>query len=367
MDIEAQLRALEERVQVLEAAHKGNVLGRPDQTVVASSVQIRDAVGELVALLGPTPLGTALILGGATQGHVAILNAGKESANLLMGTEQNQSMMSLGVHEGKQVQLSMHGETGHPTATLNVVKNMPGLSLKDKDGHTRLRLNLLENGVSSIHFQDPQGRARATFMEDGSGGVSLMFNDAAEKVRATLSLTRDGTPVLMFAGEDGKMRVTLAVEPDMIGARLYDHAGNLRLAIGCAEGGHPKIALMNDEKNARIVLAATDDNSGLQLFDSHQAGRLNLSINADEQPWFYIKDGAGAVRFKLTMAPDGKPVLCLCDEQGRPLTTLAGDARASGLVIHDPNGKAMATLCLHGDKPQVILLDDQGEPVFNAP
>jgi len=67
------------------------------------------------------------------------------------------------------------------------------------------------------------------------------------------------------------------------------------------------------------------------------------------------------------MAPDGKPVLSLCDEQGRPLTTLAGDSKASGPVIYDPNGKAMATLCLHGDKPQLILLDDQGEPVFNAP
>ena len=61
MDLEARLRALEERVQVLEAAHTGKVLGRPDQTIVANSVQIRDAAGELVALLGPTPMNGGLI------------------------------------------------------------------------------------------------------------------------------------------------------------------------------------------------------------------------------------------------------------------------------------------------------------------
>jgi hypothetical protein len=73
------------------------------------------------------------------------------------------------------------------------------------------------------------------------------------------------------------------------------------------------------------------------------------------------------VRFKLTMAPDGTPVLCFCDAHGRPLTTLSGDPRTSGLIIRDPNGKAMASLTLTGNEPHLDLLDDQGEPVFHAP
>jgi len=113
----------------------------------------------------------------------------------------------------------LEDENGKVRAVLDVVKDVPRLSLFDENGKERAVL-----GVTAL------GAGLSLFDENGKG-------------RAALGVGADG-PLLSFFDENGKTRAGLDVTALGAGLNLADENGNVRAALGVVKDG-PRLGLID--------------------------------------------------------------------------------------------------------------------------
>jgi len=92
---------------------------------------------------------------------------------------------------------------------------------------------LLDLEVRSLTVKDKDGKSRVSLRTDADGATVLIFADGAGKARAGLLTTPDGRPFLYFADKAGETR--FLVEPDAdgaVGLCLFDKNGTPRAEFG---------------------------------------------------------------------------------------------------------------------------------------
>lgn len=100
--------------------------------------------------------------------------------------------------DGKQRAVLSEGERG-------VV-----LALSDRDGTTRVRLYVNEQGTAGVSVRDAEGMSSAGLLvfKDGSPTMSFVYDGG---LRASLRLGPDGAPTLALHGKEHRVDATLAV------------------------------------------------------------------------------------------------------------------------------------------------------------
>ncbi|NNG15019.1 MAG: hypothetical protein HKM89_00975 [Gemmatimonadales bacterium] len=88
------------------------------------------------------------------------------------------------------------------------------LVLRDENGHSLLRMNLLADGSSAVTFADTTERSRIVLglLEDETS--TLVLADGAGRARAVLGLSADGSSTLVFADTLGVSRSGLGIDAE---------------------------------------------------------------------------------------------------------------------------------------------------------
>ena len=125
----------------------------------------------------------------------------------------------------------------------------------------------------------------------------------------------------------------------------------LYLLAVAREGGWPRIGhwtvgefyVRSSQDKTRVWSGATEDQSSLVLYDSQKRPHIRLSA----------RDAGSSLTF---LGPDQIPQ-----------AEFASSERGAMLRFFDTNQKPRVQVSLLANKPEVLLLDDNGNVVFRAP
>jgi hypothetical protein len=348
---------------------------------------------------------------------VARLAAGKlpviETNCLSLVNQQGQVQGILAAASG-EVALALCDPSGKSSIAIGVGKAGPHMEFTRKDGKVAMQLAVDENGLSMFEMSDRQSRPRFSVAVDDAGPHVQLLNEH-HQVRLELSIGKGDTPIIVLNDDQGKMRLMLHVTgTDINSANLVlrdatgricglfdvDGAGKtrfvmgdhdktqimmhvdpvsseivfaddaqLRLALGLmTKTKQPYVSLYTVQSQPRVTLGVTESHCGLAVNDSHAANRLMAIVDSDERPWFIIRDDHQKDRLKMTIMPDGSSGISLHDSQGHLVALLCGGSRqASQLILKDATGRSVASLTYGPEGPSLVMLDDDGQPIFVAP
>ena len=162
------------------------------EVVEASRFVVKDAAGNLRAVLGPdqTGMGTGL----------AIMGKGR---------------VYLGVGPEGNLGLRLIDETGRPRCLLNSQPDgHTALEIRDQAEKARIVVSLRADGTPAVRLADQDGKERASLVLLADGGAGLVLTDAAGKVHAALAAQPDGSSGLNLMDKAEKTRLSLDVRPD---------------------------------------------------------------------------------------------------------------------------------------------------------
>lgn len=208
------------------------VPGRRD--LEAQSFTLLDSTGHLQARLG-------MLAGGAA---------------LQLFDQNGQGRAALSVRPDGTPLLSLADGTGKGGATLAVgADRETALLLRDPDGKVRATLGLGPHGVGLV-FTDRQGVSRVGIDVPGDDAARLVLQDGAGMTRAALAIDKAGAPTLRVLDQAGQPRAVLASTDLGPTLTLYDPNGAPRALVGPVQ--------LKDSRGAAVVRRAT---SSVVLFD----------------------------------------------------------------------------------------------------
>jgi len=107
-----------------------------------------------------------------------------------------------------------------------------------------------------------------------------------------------------------------------------------------------------------------------ELVDAQGRVRIDLGMGVDgSTPCVRLLDGQDQPRIRLSLRPDGGPILGLGDEKGQPRAVLRVTADGSSILgLFDDKGKGGAGLAVLSDgRASLGLSDDKGKVIWRAP
>ena len=191
--------------------------------------------------------------------------------------------------------------------------------------------------TSQVNIVDRAGRLRAVLAgEDERGMTSLVFYGPDGTVRGIVGADPDGTPVLRFNNPTGVGRLSASVRDGEPVISVGDEAGRSVL-IG-SFGGTPIVGLL-DRGRTRLRMTVGDQGEPrISLFNTAGQRSVGLVVAADDAPFLYLWDAAGAQRLALGTV-QGSTVVNLGDgTRPRLVLGVADNGRAS-LAFYDAEGE----------------------------
>ena len=190
--------------------------------------------------------------------------------------------------------------------------------------------------VSQVNIVDSEGRLRAVLAgEDERGMTSLVFYGPDGTVRGVVGVEPDGTPVLRFNNPAGVGRLSASVRNDEPVITVGDEAArSVRLG---SFGGTPMVGLLH-RGGTRLRMTLNDQGEPrLSLFNTAGQRGVSLVVAADDAPFLYLRDAAGAQRLAMGTV-QGSTVVNLGDgTRPRLVLGVADNGRAS-VAFYDAEG-----------------------------
>ena len=190
--------------------------------------------------------------------------------------------------------------------------------------------------ASQINIVDREGRLRAVLAgEDERGMTSLAFYGPDGTVRGVVGADPDGTPVLRFNNPAGVGRLSASVRDDEPVITVGDEAAR-SVRIGSFDGT-PIVGLV-DRGRTRLQMTVGDQGTPrISLFNTDGQRGVGLVVAADDAPFLYLWDAAGAQRLAMGTV-QGSTVVNLGDgTRPRLVLGVADNGRAS-VAFYDAEG-----------------------------
>ncbi len=191
---------------------------RPSQTIEAERFVVRDRMGNQRAVLGLEDDAPRL----------ALYAPGQEIESVWLGMLNDVPILTLQRVGGSfQAQLTqglffVRGANGSFLADVETVDASGGMSLRDRDGQTRVRINW-PGREASLGLYEPSGEARIVAAIDGSGTASL---------------------TLPFGGATGAQ---LYSRRESLGLLVHDPQGRMRIGLDAPSSGIANIGVFDEE------------------------------------------------------------------------------------------------------------------------
>ena len=190
--------------------------------------------------------------------------------------------------------------------------------------------------ASQVNIIDSEGRLRAVIAaEDEREMTSLAFYGPDGSLRGLLGAEPDGTPVLRFNDPAGVGRLSAVVRDDEPVIAVGDEAA-ASVLIGSI-GGTPTVGL-SDRGRPRLQMTIGDQGEPqLSLFNAAGQRGVGIVVGADDAPFLYLSDAAGAQRLVMGTL-QGSTVVNLGDgTRPRLVLGVADNGRAS-VAFYDAEG-----------------------------
>jgi len=172
---------------------------------------------------------------------------------------------------------------------------------------------------------------------------AFVVRDANGQARAMLSMAND-EPMFALYSAEGNTRVALSVTKGGSGLTINDEAGKPRCGIALLPDGVTELGLTDSAGNLRA--------------------RLNVS---DEIARLMFADSGGNPRAMLFSNPQVTGLACADDNRQQRMQLLVGQ-NGPVLGMHDAEGRLRNVVSVFADTgPDIRILDEAGEPVFNQP
>jgi len=366
MDLEARLKQLEERLGRLEEAAAQQVIGGPGRIVQGSLFQLTDADGKVLAELKREHNSVALELRDDQQKSRASLSASKYGAMLTLDRLDCPGTVHLAVDDKGHQRMLFHNKS-KPVFSLDTTAGILGMLMCDAQHRPRISLGFDLNGHPHINLLGVNSQPRVSIATPDDETFLLSFLDSKSKPRVCLAVQDDGDANMHLWNRDCLRSVVLSATDNMQGLTVCDAEVVPRLRVLLDKEGQPGIFLANEEGKIRVGLYSDDAHHGLRVFDSHGKGRISVTIDTDENPWITLSDADQETRVKICLMPDDSGNISLYHKGGKTRLNLSTFKGSPCLLITDENSKPRAMLTLGSEQAAFALLDEFGNPTFEAP
>ena len=230
-------------------------------------------------------------------------------------------------------ELAFHDAGGKERASMGVVRDLPGLVLRDASALPRVEINTKDNG-GRLLFRDDHGKARAEWVV-GRDRTELSFSDSEGKPLVAISSTNDRN-VVALSGNRATPQVQLGVS-----------------------GSEPALLLLDDMGRRRADLRIqTDGTAGLFMMNQREKARLELGINgADGLPIMALRDEDHKLRGVFRLENDGAPRFALLNAAELPRCILQAGSDSSELILNSNRAGLGMALSVFDDKEFLVFLD----------
>ena len=190
--------------------------------------------------------------------------------------------------------------------------------------------------ATQVNIIDSGGRLRAVLAaEDERGMTSLAFYGPNGSRRGLVGAEADGTPVLRFNNPAGVGRLLARLQDDEPVIMVGDEAAPSVL-IGSL-GGTPIVDL-SDRGRPRLRMTLGDQGDPrLSLFNAAGQRGVGLVVGADDAPFLYLFDAAGAQRLVMGTV-QGSTVVNLGDGTRPRLVLGVADTGRASVAFYDAEG-----------------------------
>jgi hypothetical protein len=366
MDLEDRVKQLEEKLGRLEAIVGEPVIGGPGRTVQASLFQLTDDAGKVLAELKREYDSVSLELGDGQDKSRSRLSASKYGPMLTLDRLDCPGSVHITVDDKGHQRMLFHNQA-KPVFSLDTTADMLGMIMCDAQHRPRISLGFDLNGHPHFILRGTDSQPRVSIGTPDDKTFLISFLDGQSKPRAVLSVEEAADARLFLWKPDGKGSVVLSASDNMHGVEVCDAEVIPRLRLALDKDGLPGIFLTNEEGKVRVGLYSDDAHHGLRVFDSHEKGRVSVTVDADENPWIMLSDANQETRVKICLMPDDSGSISLYHKGGQTRLTLSTLHGSPTLLVTDENSKPRAILTLDKDKSSLVLLDEDGEPTFEAP
>ena len=181
--------------------------GRRD--IEAQSFVLLDSTGHLQARLGMLAGGPALQLfdqNGQGRAALSVRPDGTPLLSLADGTGMGGATLAAGAN--KETTLLLRDPDGKVRATLGLEPHGPGLVFTDRQGVSRVALDVPGDDAARLVLQDGAGVTRAALAIDKTGAATVRLMDGTGRPRATLASTDVG-PALTLSDPNGAPRAVV--------------------------------------------------------------------------------------------------------------------------------------------------------------
>ena len=181
-----------------------------------------------------------------------------------------------------------------PLGAASISKNISAheFTLVDKDGTTRVMLDVTPKGVAELRMLDDAG-----------------------KLRAGLGVSHDGVPALGLYDSDGHTRAEVSLSRGVSRMRLFDDNGAPRMGMAVTDGGASNIALVDKQGAQRASIDTTDaGDSTLRLSDATQP---RVGLTATQTTAGVAILGSGLTRAALSLDQQNRAALFIYGADGK--------------------------------------------------
>ena len=127
----------------------------------------------------------------------------------------------------------------------------------------------------------------------------------------------------------------------------------------------PYLGMFDANDKCRIVLNVSPVGPELHILDENNKNRVILGMGTNG-PALCMLDAKDKTRVVLNVSPPVGPQLTLSDENS-PRASLFVDKDGPRLALLDTNHKPRAILGLGKDRPVLVLSDENGKTIWQAP
>ena len=277
------------------------------QTLQARTLQIVNAAGGVVAIIGSDPFGDGLLLVGNAEGAaVAAISVDQFGNGDISVIENNASVAVLGADQAGNGVVASSNASGSSFVVLNSDQAgnaglLVGSSSETGAGAVILDLDEMGNGlVSTISASG----SLAFLGTDGSGNAGLIVGSGSESSAGAVILGVDqaGNGAMSAVSASGSIVGIGVDEAGDAAVLLTNREGVLASVLGVDENGHGVMGILNASGRPIAAMAADDAGNGVLGIEG---GKFRAHVDAAGNGVAETRGQNEILRWSSEMAPAG--------------------------------------------------------------